>query len=58
MDRLRWFPVIIIAAVTSQFAYCDVVVTTKYGKIKGINSTKTNAFLGVPYAAPPVGKLR
>ncbi|KAG8155623.1 hypothetical protein JTE90_020432 [Oedothorax gibbosus] len=39
------------------------VVQTKYGKIRGrvrVHSTgaKVNEFLGVPYAAPPVGDLR
>lgn len=37
--------------------------TTKYGQIKGfiserIPGQKVEQFLGVPYAAPPVGNLR
>lgn len=37
-----------------------LVVKTKDGKVQGALSTdgKTRAFLGVPYAAPPVGPLR
>ena len=44
-----------------------VTVTTKYGKLKGLVTSYTNAsgpfksvskFLGVPFAAPPVGELR
>ena len=35
-------------------------VKTEQGKVQGktINSGKVNAFLGLPYAAPPVGDLR
>ena len=44
-----------------------VVIETKYGKIKGITAhfphslgpiKAINKFLGVPYASPPIGKLR
>jgi len=33
-------------------------VTTKSGKLAGAAVGESRAFLGVPYAAPPVGKLR
>ncbi len=35
-------------------------VKTEQGKVQGktINNGKVNAFLGLPYAAPPVGDLR
>ena len=40
----------------------EVIIDTKYGPIKGFNQrvfdTNVNTFLGVPYAAPPVGPLR
>lgn len=41
----------------------DVIVTTKYGQVRGfpIQTTgghKANIFLGIPYAAPPVNELR
>ena len=38
----------------------SLTVTTEQGKVSGktINSEKVNAFLGLPYAAPPVGALR
>ena len=45
----------------------SVIVTTKYGNIEGLTASYPNAtgpfksvskFLGVPYAAPPIGKLR
>ena len=38
----------------------SVIVKTEQGKVQGktINSGKVKAFLGLPYAAPPVGDLR
>src|SRR5215469_18317386 len=37
-----------------------LVIKTEQGKVKGetINAGKVKAFLGLPYAAPPVGDLR
>src|SRR5689334_8001774 len=45
---------------------CDVIVPaddplavgTTYGAIRGTPDDDTTAFLGIPYAAPPVGDLR
>uniref|UniRef100_A0A6B2LNP1 Carboxylesterase type B domain-containing protein n=1 Tax=Arcella intermedia TaxID=1963864 RepID=A0A6B2LNP1_9EUKA len=38
---------------------CDeAVVQTKYGPVRGVVSEDHRAFLGIPYAAPPVGGLR
>ncbi|KAK7474994.1 hypothetical protein BaRGS_00033741 [Batillaria attramentaria] len=34
------------------------VVTTRYGKIQGLYADNATLFLGVPFAAPPVGSLR
>ncbi|UYV83711.1 hypothetical protein LAZ67_23002247 [Cordylochernes scorpioides] len=46
-------------------ASCGRVVTTKYGKLRGVpvlglpkNSMHVESFLGIPYASPPVGSLR
>lgn len=40
----------------------DVIITTNNGKIRGINlpvlGGKVSAFLGIPYAQPPIGSLR
>ena len=45
----------------------SVIVSTKYGKIEGVVASYPNAsgqfksvskFLGIPFAAPPIGKLR
>ena len=35
-----------------------VVIPTKYGDVRGVQTDNGYAFLGVPYAAPPVGDLR
>ncbi|WP_416223970.1 carboxylesterase family protein, partial [Tepidiforma sp.] len=34
------------------------VVTTTFGRLEGVQREGHVAFLGVPYAAPPVGPLR
>lgn len=34
------------------------VVETQYGKVEGVEINGVNAFLGIPFAAPPVGELR
>ena len=34
------------------------IVNTKYGKIEGFQEEGRTAFLGIPYAKPPVGELR
>lgn len=36
----------------------DVVVTTSLGKIVGKRDGNVNTFLGIPYAQPPIGRLR
>jgi para-nitrobenzyl esterase len=46
---------------SSATVYADsLMVKTEQGKVHGktINGGKVNAFLGLPYAAPPVGDLR
>lgn len=40
-----------------------VIADTEYGKVRGVKklsalSTAYDAFLGIPYATPPTGKLR
>lgn len=44
-------------------AQCVVFLNTKLGRIKGLQMTsrdgrRFNAFLGIPFAKPPVGDLR
>lgn len=36
----------------------DPIVRTQQGLLKGLTNQTSQAFLGVPYAAPPVGRLR
>lgn len=36
----------------------DVTVQTEYGSLIGLGGAAVNQFLGVPFAAPPVGNLR
>jgi para-nitrobenzyl esterase len=50
-----------LAAGLSTAAYAgSLTVKTEQGKVQGktINDGKVQAFLGLPYAAPPVGELR
>lgn len=35
-----------------------IIVNTKLGKVQGYNKDGVNKFKGIPYAKPPVGKLR
>lgn len=65
MERKRLF---LISLLISIFIFFDVrlgmatgvVVKTEYGRVKGFidHQTKTFAWLGIPYAKPPVGELR
>lgn len=37
----------------------DIIVTTQQGRVRGISVHRSvNAFLGIPYAEPPIGPLR
>lgn len=35
-----------------------VIISTKHGRIKGVQESNYQYFLGIPYAKPPVGDLR
>uniref|UniRef100_A0AC35F7B4 Carboxylic ester hydrolase n=1 Tax=Panagrolaimus sp. PS1159 TaxID=55785 RepID=A0AC35F7B4_9BILA len=53
----------IFIAVTLAKSNVNPIVTTKYGKIEGINyetpnGFKTEMFLGIPFAKPPINELR
>jgi para-nitrobenzyl esterase len=55
------FPLLSVFISFSSFAMADPLnVKTQQGKIHGkpLNDAKVRAFLGMPYAAPPVGDLR
>lgn len=47
-----------LAGMTVHAAVADPVAKTSYGSVRGVNRGGVDLFLGVPYAAPPVGKLR
>lgn len=50
--------VFLILAFVTAIVQSTPIVNTKYGKIAGITKNNVNAFLGVPYAEPPVNDLR
>jgi para-nitrobenzyl esterase len=47
-----------VAAQVSGPAAAGPVVVTKDGPVRGLFTNGVNAYLGIPYAAPPVGDLR
>ena len=50
---------ICIIVIVVQFSHSNgVVVPTKYGNVRGLQTDDGYAFLGIPYAAPPVGNAR
>ena len=64
----RFFVLLLLFSSVSIFTSESVTVRTMYGDIRGTVMaappipgsavTKVNAFLGIPFAAPPVGELR
>lgn len=51
----------ITRATAHTMKYSSNVVKTKYGELRGIvvrNNPTVEAYLGVPYATPPIGSLR
>jgi para-nitrobenzyl esterase len=51
-------PVATATPVTQQSSQAGLVVHTTDGAVTGKTTGTTNEFLGIPYAAPPVGQLR
>uniref|UniRef100_T1E184 Carboxylic ester hydrolase n=1 Tax=Cupiennius salei TaxID=6928 RepID=T1E184_CUPSA len=51
---------LLILLLVATLVRCDRIVTTTNGPVKGISLSpkKVEAFLGIPYAEPPVGPLR
>ncbi len=47
-----------LCAVLARPAAADPVVKTDRGPVRGASSDGVDRFLGIPYAAPPVGQLR
>lgn len=50
--------VLVLLAVTTALFAADTEVRTIYGPITGVEKDGVRAYLGIPYAAPPVGALR
>jgi para-nitrobenzyl esterase len=42
----------------AQISNAPVIVTTTLGAVKGMAAASVGRFLGIPYAAPPIGPLR
>ena len=55
---LSLFSLTIFAATPAAAAADPSIVRTANGLVKGIVTSTTRQFLGIPYAAPPVGNLR
>ena len=51
---------VLAAGLPGSLSADSLTVTTEQGKVRGktINNGRVKAFLGIPYAAPPVGDLR
>ncbi|XP_023440534.1 cholinesterase isoform X3 [Dasypus novemcinctus] len=58
---LSWFLLLCVLIRKSHMEE-DIIITTKNGKVRGMNlpvlGGTVAAFLGIPYAQPPVGRLR
>jgi para-nitrobenzyl esterase len=51
----------LIVAIPADYAYAaaaQVIVQTENGTVAGLQTETMNEFLGIPYAAPPIGTLR
>lgn len=55
---IRFFGVVLAAVTSHAAALAGPVVATRSGAIEGLDEGGVSAFLGVPFAAPPVGDLR
>ena len=49
---------LLLAAPTTGASGDDAIVRTDAGRVRGIVTTDSRTFQGIPYAAPPVGALR
>lgn len=58
LARLLVMPLLAILLAGNVHAAVSPVVYTRDGAIKGIEREQLDVFLGIPFAAPPVGKLR
>ncbi|MFT4153485.1 carboxylesterase/lipase family protein [Parafilimonas sp.] len=58
ITRLLIYPLLLFITATSFAQTKPPVVKTKAGMVSGITKDGLNIFKGIPFAAPPVGKLR
>lgn len=58
MKRSTLLAAAAVLAFTSASAMAETVVTTTEGAVRGVKRGAAEAFLGMPYAAPPVGEAR
>ena len=49
---------VLVSGQTSPGSEDSIVVRSEHGRLRGQRVGKANAFLGIPYASPPVGDLR
>jgi len=58
MDSSRKFISLIVVLFFVVNGQAQVTVSTPFGSVSGFSSAGVDAFLGIPYALPPVGPLR
>ncbi|WP_246465382.1 carboxylesterase/lipase family protein [Novosphingobium jiangmenense] len=58
MNRRLIFAGALALGFTAHGAFAQGVVSTSGGEVRGTVNAGADAFLGIPYAAPPVGELR
>jgi para-nitrobenzyl esterase len=54
--RLCWF--VLCCLVFNSLANYEVSIDTSLGKVVGFRNGSLNVFLGIPFAEPPIGRLR
>ncbi|XP_036302117.1 cholinesterase isoform X2 [Pipistrellus kuhlii] len=61
-SQLLWMFLLLWVLIGKSHTEEDIIITTKNGKVRGMNlpvlGGTVTAFLGIPYAQPPLGRLR
>jgi len=66
LNNIKLFPILFVVLLAEYPALADStvvasptsIVTTERGPVRGVVTPTLRMYLGIPYAAPPVGKLR